>query len=127
MNDTITLNIWGRELPIEVVYDCFENEEVDTIQKDTFEIFMAQHAAIFDSAYVMLEQYCAEKYPDLIPNKFDNIFKYIKPKTLYIKKSTTKRRIAGVLCNFKFDLDHGLAIYIDEGKVTKVGSQDIIL
>ena len=78
-------------------------------------------------AYLLIKEYCLNNYPTLVIDNFENIFRYVKPKQLYIKRSVTKKRIAGLLCNFKFDIEHGLAVYIEEGKVSKVDSQDIIL
>ncbi len=127
-NETIKdFTIWGRELPIKITYDCFEGEEITEVQKETYEQFIGNMESIFAEAYEMFKNYCFEFYKEQMDDEFENIFRYIKPKELYIKRSSTGKKIAGLLCNFKFDLEHGLVAYIEDGKVTKVDTQDIIL
>lgn len=126
-NKSITLTIWGRELDLEVEHDCFEGEEITSIQKETYEEFMSNFEEIFADAHSMIKDFCMENYSAYVTDNFVNIFRYIKPKQLYIKRSVTNKRIAGILCSFKFDMEHGLAIYIENGKVSTVGTQDIIL
>ena len=58
--------------------------------------------------------------------KKDNIFSYIKPEAVFIKRDKTKPRVA-LMCKYRYDPEHGLAVVFDtNGKVT-VGTQDIIL
>ena len=127
LDENIRLNIWGREFYLEIVYDRFEGEDITSTQKDTYKEFIDNTEQIFHDAHFMIKEYCEKIYSSLVTDNFENIFKYVIPKQLYIKRSVTKKRIAGLLCNFKFDMDNGLAIYIEDGKVTKVGPQDIIL
>lgn len=126
-NESITFDIWGRNLDLEVIYDCFEGEEIASIQKDTFDEFKRNSEKIFNDAFLLIKEYCLNNYPTLVSDNFENMFRYVKPKQIYIKRSVTKKKIAGLLCNFKFDLEHGIAVYIEEGKAVKVGPQDIIL
>ena len=44
---------------------------------------------IFAQAFKKFEEYCNKEYPQIFKGKFDNIFKYIKPKSIYIKRSDT--------------------------------------
>lgn len=127
LNETITFNIWGRNIDLEIIYDCFEGEEITTIQKDTLKELKDNAAEIFNRAYISIRDYCLNNYSEQITDDFENIFRYIKPKQIYIKRSVTNKRIAGLLCSFRFDTENGLAVYIEEGKVIKVGTQDIIL
>lgn len=124
---TVDFVIWGRELPIKITYDCFEGEEITEIQRETYEQFMSNKEVIFAEAHDKFKKYCMEFYKEQMDDEFENIFRYIKPKELYIKRSAAGKKIAGLLCSFKFDTEHGLAAYIEDGKVTKVDTQDIIL
>lgn len=126
MNNTLMLSIWGRELPIEIEYDCFSNETVTSLQDQTLQNFLSEQEKILRDCYTKLEEYCMEKFPQVFRSPFDNIFKYIKPKIIYIKRASTDR-ICGLLCNFKIDPEHGLAVYIVNEAVIKVGPQEIIL
>lgn len=49
------------------------------------------------------------------------------PKQIYIKRYVTNKRILALLCNFKFDLEHRLAVVFENGKFKEVEPQDIIL
>ena len=55
----------------------------------------------------------------------DNIFKYVIPKDIYILQDE-KRKVA-ILCNYKFDMEHGLAIVFENEKFKTIVAQDIIL
>ena len=119
-------NIWGRELDIKVAYDCYDNEEVIDNQIKTYQEFVKNSENIFEEVYKQLEEYCNENYKEQLEDGFDNIFKYIMPKTIYIKRSV-EDRIVAILCNFKFDTEHGLAVVIKNEQVVNIGNQDIIL
>lgn len=119
-------NIWGRELDIKVVYDCYDNEEVIDNQVKAYQEFVKNSENIFNDVYKQLEMYCKENYKEQFEESFDNIFKYIMPKTLYIKRSL-EDRIVAILCNFKFDIEHGLAVVIKNEEIVNIGNQDIIL
>ena len=58
--------------------------------------------------------------------KIDNIFSYIKPECLFVKRDKGNPKIA-MMCKYRYDLEHGLAVvFSSDGEVT-VGMQDIIL
>ena len=126
-NECLNLDIWGRNCELEIIFDCFEGESLTAIQEKTFEDIKDNYKHIFDDSFSLIKEYCLENYSSLITDNFENIFRYIKPKQIYIKRSITKKRIAGILCSFRFDIENGLAVYIEEGKAVKVGTQDIIL
>lgn len=126
INKIDTFNIWGRELDIKVIYDCYDNEEVIANQIKAYEEFAKISQIILEEVYKQLKAYCKENYKEQIEEEFDNIFKYIMPKTLYIKRSV-EDRIVALLCNFKFDTEHGLAVVIKNEEVVNIGNQDIIL
>lgn len=128
MNDEIIkIKIWGRELPIKIIYDCFEGEEITEIQKETLSDFFEHKDAILDSAYEKLKQFCLYEYTEYYDLFSENVFKVAKPNALYIKRSITKKHVIGLLCAFRPYEEHGLAIYIEDCKPVKIGHQDIIL
>ncbi|MBE5822007.1 MAG: hypothetical protein E7311_05430 [Clostridiales bacterium] len=120
-------NIWGRELDLKIVFDNFEGEEITKQQIQAYESFIKQHNNIFEQAYIEIEKYCKENYNEQINNNFDNIFKYVKPTTIYIKRSSSNDRIIAILCNFKFDIEHGIAVLVTNETDIKVCMQDDIL
>ena len=126
MIDNLNILIWEREFDIKVDYDIFEDEEVLPEQLETLNVFM-EHPEWIEKAKVYVEDYCKKAVMnDESNDKKDNIFSYVKPDYLFVKYETKKHRIA-LMCNYKYDAEHGIAIVFDnQGNIT-VGMQDIIL
>ena len=58
-------------------------------------------------------------------NRKDNIFSYIKPEYLFVKREDHPR--VALMCKYRYDMEHGLAVvFAADGGIT-VGTQDIIL
>ena len=62
---------------------------------------------------------------DLGEERIDNIFKYVIPKRIYITQSEEEE--FAIMCNYKFDMEHGIAVVYKGGKFKEAGPQDIIL
>ena len=79
-----------------------------------------------DKAKKYVEEYCREDVEHDDENqKKDNIFSYVKPVDIFVK-GEDKPRIA-IMCKYRYDPEHGLAVVFDsEGNIT-VGIQDIII
>lgn len=117
----LNLNIWDRDLALEIKYDCYSDEEVTNEQGNAIKNFTA-HQEWLTKAKTIAEDYCKGKITE--DNK-DNIFSYIKPDYLFVTRDENPK--VAIMCNYKYDPEHGIAIvFTYEGKVT-VGSQDIIL
>ena len=55
----------------------------------------------------------------------ENIFKYVMPKSIFVPRE--EKRIVAVLFDFRFDMEHGMAIVFENEKFSTIGSEDIIL
>lgn len=74
-----------------------------------------------------IKEYClTSNREDILENCIDNIFKYISPKYIFVPRENDKRVIA-VMCNYKFDMEHGIAVIFENEQFSKIGKQDIIL
>lgn len=126
MIDNLELTIWNRVFNVSVDYDIFEDEEVLQDQLDTLDMFIS-HPEWIDKSKQYVEEYCNEALQNDKSNEMkDNIFSYVKPDYLFVKYETRKHRIA-IMCNYKYDEEHGIAIVFDtEGNIS-VGEQEIIL
>ena len=113
--------IWGREFELKVIYDCFQTENPTEIQKNAFLNFIKK-PELFDDCRYAVEEYC-KKFQADIP--LDNLFRYIVPQSIFIQRA--EQRIVGILCVYKFDIEHGVAIVFKNEKFEKIGPQDIIL
>jgi hypothetical protein len=121
------LNVWGREFELEIVFDCYEGEEVLNSQKETLQRFLEIPALIAESES-KVKRYClAQNAEDIGSQPIENIFKYVIPKSLYIQRSTDNERVIGLICAYKFDVDNGIAVVFKNEKLERVGTQNIIL
>ena len=109
-----------------VVYDCYSGESVTQEQFNALDKFISSPKWIAN-AKKDVEKHCKKQVMhDDANQKKDNIFSYIKPEAVFIKRDKTKPRVA-LMCKYRYDPEHGLAVVFDtNGKVT-VGAQDIIL
>ena len=126
MIDEIKTIIWGRSFTLPVEYDCYEDEEVTKAQIQALKNFRS-HTEWIEKSRSIVEKYCREQVmSDEENTKKDNIFSYIKPECLFVKRDKENPRIA-MMCKYRYDLEHGLAVvFSSDGEVT-VGMQDIIL
>lgn len=126
MINNLNINIWGRNFTLLVKYDCYEDEVVTEEQIQAFSTFRS-HTEWIDKSKRVIEDYCREEVlDDDENNKKDNIFSYIIPECIFIKHDAEKPRVA-LMCKYRYDPEHGLAVvFSHDGKIT-VGEQDIIL
>ena len=122
----IVLEIWGREFSLPVDYDCYEGEEITEAQIQALKQFRT-HTEWIEQSKSAVENYCKEQVmSDDENNKKDNIFSYIKPECLFVKRDKENPRIA-LMCKYRYDLEHGLAVVFSSDGEVAVGPQDIIL
>ena len=126
MIKTLDISIWGRMFSLPVDYDCYENEAPTQIQIDALTSISSQKALI-EKSKALVEDYCrAAVMEDAENEKKDNIFSYAVPHYVYVKREEPRPRVA-LMCRYRYDPEHGLAIvFCPDGKVM-VGIQDIIL
>lgn len=122
----IQMEIWGRQFNVDVYYKNFQGNEITQYQKDSYTEFIDAYDEIEKSKNKIID-YIEEYYSEnLLEEKVENIFKYVIPKTIYIPKEE-KKRIVALLCDFKFDIEHGLAIIFENEKFNEIVTQDEIL
>lgn len=119
------IEIWGRSFVLDVYFDAYDDEIVLDSQKEALDSFINCASDIL-SSYLDIENYCIDRDGDLIGNSIDNIFKYVMPEQIYIKRSLEKRVVA-LLCNYRFDEEHGIALVFEDEKLKHIGPQDDVL
>jgi hypothetical protein len=122
----VTLNVWGRDLELGVVYDRYKGEEVLPGQKDALACFIAEDG-VLESALESIKQYCLNKNPEEIGGTIDNIFKFVMPKDIYVPRRKDNQRVVALMCAYKFDAEHGLTAVFESEQFREVGTQDIVL
>lgn len=120
----INMNIWGRQFALEVVYQIFDQNQVSEIQKGALSVFASKditQEVLEDVKNYVLQRDGMYNGIDYI----DNIFKYVMPNSIFIPDS--EERIIAIICDYKFDMEHGIAVVFKNEKLYEIGAQDIIL
>ena len=126
MTKSINIEIWGREFSLEIEYDCYSGESVTQNQIDAIERF-SNNPKWIEKAKKSVEGFCKKDVQNDQENqKKDNIFSYIKPVGIFVKRDNMKPRVA-IMCKYRYDPDHGIAVVFDHNGNVTVGLQDIIL
>lgn len=107
------LNLCGRSFKLKVIFDKFSNERITDGQIRALKTLPKD---ITDCAG-SIKEYCRMKS--------GNIFQYVMPKYVFVKRS--KEPVVAVMCDYKKDRDNGIAIVFENGKLKEVTSQDNIL
>ncbi len=124
--DVLQLIIWGREFTLNVDYNLYDDEKISSNQEAMLTL-LANHPDWIEASKLKVEEYCKKAVDEDERNqKKDNIFSYIKPEYLFVKHDELNPRIA-IMCKYKYNLEHGLAIVFDRNGNIEIGIQDIIL
>ncbi len=119
------MNLWNRDFELYISYSCYPGEEITDVQKNAAQEF-CKDTSIADDALDELKKY-VEKTSDTVvkANEIENIFKYVMPKSIFIPRTNSK--MVAIICNYKFDMENGIAVVFENGKLKEIGPQDIIL
>ncbi len=129
------LNIWGREFDLPVEFDLYEGEVVSNVQKEALFGFEAKNIrdgkvvknSLLEGSLDKLKAFCLDRNKEEIQgNSIDNIFKYVIPQNIYVLR-TEEYRVVALMCAYKFDLEHGLAIVFENECLKDIGTQDLVL
>ncbi len=126
MINSIKITIWEREYTLPVEYEYYDEDIITEAQEKALEKFTL-HPKWLSEARSFVEEYCKDEVQaDEENSKKDNIFSYIKPDYLFIKRDKRDARVA-LMCKYRYDMEHGLAVVFDSEGNISVGLQDIIL
>lgn len=126
MTDVLNINLWGRNFPLPVEYDCYVGEMISDEQREALQAFSC-HSEWLDKAKIVVEKYCKESVmADCENTKKDNPFSYIKPEFLFVHRDRKRPRVL-LVCKYRYDPEHGLAVVFSADGDISVGPQDIIL
>lgn len=122
----LNIEIWGRKFSLNVEYDCYAGEKITSEQIEAVER-LRNNILWLNKAKEDAVKYCkTEVEGDDANQKKDNIFSYIKPEAIFVKRDDRQSRIA-LMCKYRYDPEHGLAIVFDRNGSITIGPQDIIL
>lgn len=122
----VSITIWGRAFQLPVCLECYDDEEILITQQDAYTQFFKDGDHI-EQSKAFVEEYLISKNPSAFPDrKVDSIFKYVMPTSIFVPHNKAHPYVI-LLCNYKFDSEHGLAIVYEDNIVRKVCSEDLIL
>lgn len=125
--NNIDIFVWGREFRLEVIYDCFSDESILPEQEEALSEFLS-HPNLLDDAKPALENYIHKTKPETSDvEEINNFFKFVRPRSIYVKRPRNCEHIIALLCDYKYDLDNGIAIVFKNEQLKEIGEQDIIL
>ena len=118
----VNVTLWGRKFKLDTIFDRFDGEKVLPEQKVAANKFLRKNF-IFDSKK-NIEDYIKSESEGHISD-VDNIFKYIMPNGIYVPRSNSRE--VAIMCDSKFDPEHGIAVVYENEKFKKIVPQDDIL
>lgn len=122
----ISLTIWGRSFELPVAFDCYEGEEVLQVQYDALNELCDAQITI-EEAKSNVEKYCVElNAKEIGAQRIDNIFKYVMPTGVYVRRSNSADRFVGLICKYRFNLEDGLVVLFKNGAFYEIGTSDIL-
>lgn len=120
------MSIWERKFELPLMYECYAGEEILESQKEAFAMLEDNAKEVAGSLDQVKKYVKKTGATQLAGDEIENIFKYVMPKSIFVPHSK-KRRTVAIMCNYKFDMEHGIAVVFENGKFKKVGPQDIVL
>lgn len=119
---TNDMDLWGRDFSLPVYYECDTDQDVLDMQKEAKNTLLASWDVV-ESSKQAVEDYCLNRDGDQIENPITNIFRYVIPTNILVLRSEDSRR-AALMCNYRFDPEHGLAAVFENEQLVAVVPQD---
>ncbi len=122
----IKISIWNRDFEIDARFCQYEGEEITQTQQEALNKFCEAPNIITAKSISEVKEYTANESDDTLKaDDIENIFRYVMPKYLFIPRS--EHREIAIMCDFRFDIEHGIAVLFKDEELFKIGEQDIVL
>lgn len=112
------LNVWGRDFELEIRYEASEGEDVIPTQTEALNHFLNSADELLSDPNAVVK-YCLSNNPKEITEPVNNIFKYVIPFAILIRRNDN----IVLLCDYKFDYEDGIAIVFDKNVLKEVCGQ----
>ena len=139
------VTLWGHSFELPIIYQCYEDEDILDTQRQAFDLLSKAfsvkkvencekdtppEAEVKPNAFVValdaLKQYIRDDDMAELPDPdIPNIFRYVVPTDVFLPHKEG-HRIAAILCDYRLEDEHGLAIVFEDGIFKKLGAQDIV-
>ena len=121
----VTTSVCGRKFKLDVIFDKFDNEDVLPEQKAAANKFLRRNFILKSKEDTEHVKNYIKSASDGQISEVDNIFKYIMPKDIYIPRN--KQGQVAIMCDSKFDPEHGISIIYENNKIKDIVQQDAVL
>lgn len=122
----VSLTIWGRSFELPVAFDCYEGEEILQEQYDALNKFCENETLITDVKTDVVQYCLGLNSKEIGGDTIDNIFKYVMPTGVYVRRSDSADRFVGLVCKYRFNPEDGLAILFKNEVMDMIGTSDIL-
>ena len=112
------VNVWGRDFELEIRYEASEGEDVLPAQTEALNHFFNSADEVLSDPDAVIK-YCLSNNPKEITEPVNNIFKYVIPFAILIKRDNN----VVLLCDYKFDYENGIAIVFYKNIFKEICSQ----
>lgn len=115
----VKIQVWGRDFTLDIFFDEYK-EYISCAQFETASLLADK--AIEDGTEVIKDYIKTHITSDTPIECVDNIFKYVIPTSVYIPDTEDSEYI--VMCDYKYDLEHGIALKYGKDGLISIDSQD---
>ncbi|MDR0443216.1 MAG: hypothetical protein LBH44_07420 [Treponema sp.] len=120
------LSVWGREFDLDVEFDCYTGKEKQPYQEDAFKAFLSC-SNLVDDSLDEVKKYCIDRDEEKTGDVIENIFKYVIPQSLFIRRNSKSDHVVALMCAYKFDEEHGIAVVFKNEQLDEVTDQGSVL
>ena len=87
------------------------------------ECFLGKSKAILKSNDELISYLLKDKNNAV--HEISNVFKYVMPESILVQRSKDTRK-GSIMCNYKCDIEHGIAVCYENEELKNICSQDEI-
>ena len=125
---SIVMSTWGKEITLEVRFDLLDDERISSMQAYALGTIFVSWGAV-NAALDAVKSYCLENDGNMFASecgtaRIDDIFDVVEPYSLFVVRDNSKRSVA-LMCHYRLDPEHGLALLFENERLTKIGPEDI--
>jgi hypothetical protein len=125
--ETIGLNVWGTAYNLPVEYCDSIDADCAVAVEQSLLCFSANSAAIIEEARTAVTSYVQKTAYAIGISDSESLEACVEPQMLLVRADEDKSVNIAVLCGFKYDPEHDLAMVFSDQKLVEVGNQDLVV
>ena len=124
---TEEINFWHQDVQVRIIASASSGQGITEIQRENYLFFKSNTKDISSKSFNELKAYLLRVATDLQNSGMEQVSDDVLTKDIVLLKSVIFQKDGsfGLLCDFQWDIENGLAIQIKPEY--KVGPQDILL